>query len=41
MEGYDSDGDQGRHAKFVDEYETAARIQRAALLSTEHARFMA
>ena len=38
---YDSDGNQARHAKFVEEYETAARIQRAALLSTEHTCFMA
>ena len=42
MEGpYDSNGDQACHAEFFKEYETAARIQRAALLSTEHARFMA
>ena len=27
MEGYDSDGDQGRHAKFIAEYKTAARIR--------------
>jgi hypothetical protein len=40
-EGYDSDGDHGRHAEVVAEYETAAHIQRAALLATEHARFMA
>ena len=42
MEGpYDSDGDQARYAEFMEEMETAARIQRAALLSTEHACFMA
>ena len=40
MEGYDSDGDQGRHAKFIAEYETAACMQRAALLSAEHTCFM-
>ena len=41
MEGYDSDGDQSRHVEFMVEVETTARIQHTALLSTEHARFMA
>ena len=38
---YDGDSQQGRHAEFMDELKTAERIQRAALLSTEHTRFMA
>ena len=40
MEEYDSEGDQGHHFEFMAEVETAACIQRAALLSEEHARFM-
>ena len=40
MEVYDSEGDQGHHFQFMAEMETAARIQRAALLSAEHACFM-
>ena len=41
MEEYDSEGTDGLHFQFMVEMETAARIQRAALLSEEHARFMA
>ena len=37
---YDSDSQQGRHAEFIEELKTAERIQRAALLATEHTRFM-
>ena len=40
-EEYDSEGTGGRHFEFMAEIETVARIQRAALLSKEHARFMA
>ena len=38
---YDSDTDQGRHAEFIEGLQTAERIQRAALLASEHTRFMA
>ena len=40
MEEYDSEGSQGLHFQLMAEMETAARIQRAALLSKKHARFM-
>ena len=38
---YDSDSQYGRHAEFIEELQTAERIQRAALLASEHTRFMA
>ena len=41
FEGQYGDSQQARHAEFMEEMQTAARIQRAALLSTEHTRFMA
>ena len=41
MEEYDSEGTDGHHFQLMAEEETVARIQRAALLSKEHACFMA
>ena len=41
MKEYDSESDQGRHFQFMADVETATCIQRASLLSAEHARFMA
>ena len=41
FEGEYGDDQQARYGEFMGDMETAARIQRAALLATEHTRFMA